>query len=81
MHRVMSTQKLPIVAEFLRAMPRTNDGHGDPDGRAHELLHGEHAHLREVRHGRLPAVVLPVRIGRERHHRVETQRGGTRPKC
>ena len=67
----------PEVADGGRVLaskaPRHSDRHGDPDRRAHELLHGEHADLGEVRHGRLAAVVLPVGVGQERSCRVEAQ--------
>ena len=68
----------PEVADGGRVPAREAPGHGDchrdPDGGAHELLHGEHADLGEVRHGRLAAVVLPVRVRHERDDRVEAER-------
>ena len=70
MQRVMSTQKFPIVGEFRREKPRTSAmATAMPTAGAHELLDGEGADLREVRHRRLAAVVLPVGVGDERRRR------------
>ena len=70
MQRVMSTQKFPIVGELRREKPRTIAiADGDADGRADELLERQRADLGEVRHRRLAAVVLPVRVGDERRRR------------
>jgi hypothetical protein len=75
MQRVMSTQKLPIVGDLRRANPRTMAmADGDTNRRRDELLNGEGTDLREVRHRRLSAVVLPVGVGQKRHRRVEAQR-------
>ena len=45
-----------------------------PTAGADELLHGERGDLGEVRHRRLAAVVLPVRVGDERRRGVEAER-------
>ena len=54
------------------------DGHADADDRRDEVLHREAGHLREVAHGRLAAVVLPVRVGHEADRGVPRQRYGDR---
>ena len=59
--------------------PDEHQGHGDAHRGGHELLDGEGTHLREVRHGRLAAVVLPVGVGHERRGRVEAERLRHRP--
>ena len=80
MHRVMSTQKLPIVAELRREKPRTSAiATAMPTAGRDELLDGQRADLGEVRHRRLAAVVLPVRVGDERRRGVEAERRGDRP--
>ena len=55
------------------------DGDRDADGRADELLHRQGTDLGEVRHRRLPGVVLPVGVGEERDGRVEAERRRHRP--
>ena len=73
--RVRSTQKLPIVSLRRRVMPADErDRDRDPDRRRDEVLDGEPAHLREVAHRRLAAVVLPVRVGDEADGGVERER-------
>ena len=47
------------------------DEHGDADAGGDEVLDGQAGHLREVRHRRLAAVELPVRVRQERRGRVE----------
>ena len=47
------------------------DDDGDGDGGRDEVLHRQARHLREVRHRRLAAVVLPVGVGEERRGGVE----------
>ena len=58
--------------------PDEHHGDGDAHRGGHELLDGERADLREVRHGRLAAVVLPVGVGDERRGGVEAERLGHR---
>jgi hypothetical protein len=71
----MSTQKLPMVSFSFWAIPRMKAmATEDADRRGHEVVVGEPGHLREIAHGRLTAVRLPVRIRGERHGRVECQR-------
>ena len=71
----MSTQKLPSVSFSFWAMPRMNAiATRDADRRRHEVVVREAGHLREIAHGRLAAVGLPVRVGRERRGGVERQR-------
>ena len=70
----MSTQKFPIVGGIPTGKSSDqHDGHGDADGGRDELLYGERAHLREIRHSRLAAVVLPVRVGHERGSGIEAE--------
>ena len=52
------------------------DSYRDADDRAQHLLQGQRADLREVRHRRLSAVVLPVGVGQERGGGVEAERLG-----
>jgi prepilin-type processing-associated H-X9-DG protein len=54
------------------------DGHADSSGR--EVVKRELRHLREVRHRRLPAVRLPVRVRRERRRGLERLPVGYRGK-
>ena len=51
--------------------PHERRGHGDSGGGGGEIVDGEGDHLGEVRHRRLPAVALPVRVRRETDRRVE----------
>jgi hypothetical protein len=51
------------------------DGDRHARRRRHEVLHGQREHLREIAHGRLAAVALPVGVRREAHRGVE---GGVR---
>ena len=70
--RVRSTQKLPSCAARPRHEPADHrDQHGHADGGRDEVLHGQAGHLRDVRHRRLAAVVLPVRVRHERRGGVE----------
>ena len=69
-----SCQKLPSVGVALRRADDAadqRDGDDDADRRRDEVLHGQPGHLAEVRHRRLAAVVLPVRVGHERRGGVE----------
>jgi hypothetical protein len=73
----------PEIPDRLGALPgeSPDEGHsdGDADRGAEEVLQGEGPHLREVRHGRLARVVLPVGVGHERDDRVPRQcRGDAR---
>ena len=65
----------PEVADILRAgageSTDQRDEHCHADRRGHEVLEREPQHLREVGHGGLAAVGLPVRVGREAGGRVE----------
>ena len=75
--RVMSTQKFPMVGLPRFANPRmTAIGQGEADRCGDELVELQAEHLGEVRHGRLAAVVLPVRVGEEAHRGVEVEGGG-----
>jgi hypothetical protein len=47
------------------------DEHDEPDGGRDEVLHRQAGHLAEVRHRRLAAVELPVRVRHERRDGVE----------
>ena len=72
--RTRSTQKLPMrVLLLLRDAANERDRDGDADRRRHEVVIGEAGHLREIAHGRLAAVGLPVRVGRERRGGVERE--------
>ena len=65
----------PEVADglllLLRDAADERDRHRDAGRRRHEVVIREPGHLREVAHGRLAAVRLPVRVGRERRGGVE----------
>ena len=69
----------PEVADGARAVPRQaadqRDRHHDAAGGRQEVLHREPRHLREVAHGRLAGVALPVGIGDEAHRGVEGRVG------
>ena len=70
---------LPEVAERRRRAAAGDDaadqrdGDGDADRGRDEVLHRQPGHLAEVRHRRLAAVVLPVRVGHERRGGVERE--------
>ncbi len=65
----------PEIAHRFRRMPgdaaheRRRDG--DADRRGKEIMAGQRDHLREIRHGRLAAVALPVGVGGEAGRGVE----------
>jgi hypothetical protein len=59
---VISTQKLPTVCD--------DESGADADGGRDELLYRQRAHLRQVRHRFLAAVVLPIGVGDERDRRI-----------
>ena len=65
----------PEVADRLRRMPREpadhRDRHHDSRGRREEVVRGQADHLREIAHGGLGRIRLPVRIRCETHRRVE----------
>ena len=58
--------------------PDERDGKGDADGGRDEVVEREAGHLREVAHGALAAIGLPVGVRREGHRRVERQVGRER---
>ena len=68
-------QVLPEVPEAVAAArddaPDQRDDDGDADGCGDEVLHRQPGHLAEVRHRRLAAVELPVRVRDERRDGVE----------
>ena len=76
---------LPEVAEAAAAArgdaADQRDGDADADGGGDEVLHRQPRHLAEVRHRRLAAVVLPVRVGDERRRGVEGHVPGARVKA
>ena len=72
----MSTQKFPMVADCLRAMPRMiTMATAMPHGCAAEVVVGKPEHLRQVAHGRFGDVRLPVGIRRKRCGGVPRQVG------
>ena len=72
----MSTQKLPMVSfSLLGNAANEGDGDRDADCRRYEVVVREPGHLREVAHGRLAAIGLPVGVGGERGGGVEGQIG------
>ena len=68
-------RRRPVAGES----PDERDRDGDPDRGGGEVLDGEGAHLRQVRHRRLARIVLPVRVRDERDRRVEAERRADRP--
>ena len=77
--RVRSTQKLPSVfAECARDAADDGDRQHDADGRGDEVVERQAEHLGEVRHRRLAAVGLPVRVRGEGHRRVPGETGSDR---
>ena len=73
----MSTQKLPMVGELRREKPRTKAmATAMPMTGLSICSQRQRADLREVRHRRLAAVVLPVGVGHERGGGVEAERLG-----
>ena len=74
-----SDQIHPEIADGGRLTTGEASHQGDRDLDSHrgadELLHRQSRHLREVRHGRLAGVVLPVGVGDERDGRVQCQQG------
>ncbi len=77
MQRRAADQVHPEVAERLRAAARqpAHQRHRQHDagGGGDELVKGQASHLRQVAHGRLASVVLPVGIGGETGSGVEGQ--------
>ena len=74
MHRVMSTQKFPMVGDPFRAKPRTSAmATAIPTAGLTNCWTVSAADLGEVRHRRFAAVVLPVGVRDERHRRVPRQ--------
>ncbi len=67
----------PEAAQVLRAAARESahqrHRHGDAGGGGDELVKGQTGHLRQIAHGLLAGVVLPVGIGGEARRRVEGQ--------
>ena len=68
----------PEVPERLPGAPREPAGQRDHDGDtsrgAHEILHRQPSHLREIAHRVLARVGLPVGVRHERHRRVHRER-------
>ena len=68
----------PEIADgiFLSAVDAANEGNGqrDPHRRRREVMVGQASHLREIAHGGLARIVLPIRVGGE-------GRGGVKGQC
>ncbi len=67
-----------VTAAAVRERPDERDRDGDADAGRDEVLHRQPGHLAEVRHRRLAAVELPVRVRDERRGRVERDVPGRR---
>ena len=69
----------PEIAERRRAVAGEGAGHRDGEGDAgrgrEEIMHGQAGHLREMAHGRLAAIGLPVGVGQEADRGVEGEIG------
>lgn len=67
----------PEVADALAAIgdERSRQGrrHSRAGGRRNEVLHRQHQHLAERRHGGLARIALPIGVGDEADRRVERQ--------
>ncbi len=74
--RVVSTQKLPMVAELVRLMPRI-ERHGDHDAHSgrEEVVRRQAGHLGEIAHRGSRACRLPVGVGGEAGGGVPCQVG------
>jgi hypothetical protein len=72
----------PEVADRLGGAASESPDQRDHDRHArrrrHEVLHREREHLREIAHGGLTAVALPVGVGREAHRGIERRVGRDR---
>ena len=64
--RVVSTQKLPMVPEVVRLMPRMSaTATDDARRRGPEIMRGQAGHLGEIAHGGFGRIGLPVGVGGE----------------
>ena len=72
--RIMSRQKLPIVSALLPSdAAHQAAGNGNAGRRREEVVKDQRDHLRKIRHRRLAAVALPVRVGHETDRGIERQ--------
>jgi hypothetical protein len=68
----MSTQKIAHAARlFLPEAADQGEHHRDPGRGREEVLCAECEHLRQIAHGRLAAITLPVGVGDEADGGVE----------